>query len=377
MEGWLHVRGPSQTYKWQRRWCVLTSSSLTWYADSVKCHKKGTVQFTLATNAIHFAKSDAPGESSKYKSEKPYGFALDADPFAGKDRRIHYFDAGSEDSFLEWMLALPDYVSAGTGDIVEASEDIMSDSKPPAKIAAGTAAVVIRVDQDGDILLEVDGIDDQQWIFGKKHQLFQKKTDTAQKSVALMLVPLNSLVVHWALQIGTSTRALCYEFEADGVCIGRHTALDRGIPITFKDPHGSTRKSHRELSNWARKFGETTKYDVAGDNTLGGKNCQDFAAEFSDWLACDNAKLPTRQAHKVKAALASGAAAGAVAAADVAVGAGILAGAVEVGSMVGAAALGVALAPEVLAVGAVVAVGAGVVGVAHSVRGTWKNTENT
>merc|ERR1712146_362258 len=104
------------------------------------------------------------------------------------------------------------------------------------------------------------------------------------KTVALELVPLNNIVTHWALRVGTPTRSICYEFEAQGICMGKHTALDKGLPITVKDSHGSTCKSHRELSNWVRKFGETTKYDVAGDNTLGGKNCQDFVVECSKWL---------------------------------------------------------------------------------------------
>ena len=41
----------------------------------------------------------------KHKSDKAFGFVLDANPLAGKGRKLSYFDAENEDSLAQWLEA--------------------------------------------------------------------------------------------------------------------------------------------------------------------------------------------------------------------------------------------------------------------------------
>jgi len=148
--------------------------------------------------------------------------------------------------------------------------------------------------------------------------------------------------MHWAVRVGSGPASRCYEFEANGVQIGRKTALGTDYAITTQELQGKTERKHREIVSWAREFGKNNAYCIVGDNSLGGKNCQDFAVELCEFLGIDTSQLPWRQARILKTA-------GAGLLTDIALGTGL----VEAGAAVGAAAVGAVAAPEVLAAGAV------------------------
>eukprot|EP00440_Ansanella_granifera_P065217 gb/GFBE01070723.1/.p1 GENE.gb/GFBE01070723.1/~~gb/GFBE01070723.1/.p1 ORF type:complete len:382 (+),score=71.82 gb/GFBE01070723.1/:1-1146(+) len=356
LEGWLLKRGPTIDYSWQRRWCVLTSSGIAYFADSAKRHKKGEVEIGPCSETTRIASFEAPGDSIKHRLERPWGFAVDAVPPAGKQRRIHYFDAGDAGSLATWLNAIRDVmkvISFQEGDIVMVKEAFRSDSQVKEMLKERMIGTIHTVDEDDDISVEFDGLEGRQWVFSKNKHKLRILPDDAEKQLDLEIVPLNDVIMHWALRVTSRELSRCYEFEAQGVCIGKSSALDRGLPLRTRRLSGSTCKSHREITAFAKEFAAENKYDAAGNNTFGGKNCQDFVLELCRHLRIDTEQLPMRQAEKVKTLLG----AGAIVAADVALGTGLLAGAVEAGGMAAGAAAGVAagaLSAPVMLTGAAV-----------------------
>lgn len=105
MEGWLSKRGPLYGYAWQRRWCVLHANGLLVFSDERKAERKAEVEVKAVTKASSFQKANAPGEAVKHRGEKPFGFVVDSDPGAGKDRRLFYFDAENALELKRWTQA--------------------------------------------------------------------------------------------------------------------------------------------------------------------------------------------------------------------------------------------------------------------------------
>jgi len=97
MECWLEKRGPTDTYKWMKRWFVFYEDRIEYFKDVERKEAKGDVRIKPCSRIIAFREKDLPGDAVKYKSNKPFGFVLDPDPSAGKQRRMHYFDAGSDE----------------------------------------------------------------------------------------------------------------------------------------------------------------------------------------------------------------------------------------------------------------------------------------
>lgn len=126
-------------------------------------------------------------------------------------------------------------------------------------------------------------------------------------------------VIHWAIRVGKGLDSVCYEFESEGVQIGSYTTCDNGFKL--KTQHlGTTSKSHKEIKEWVRNFGQINKYHVMGVD-FGGKNCQDFAVDLCQFLGVDLSQLPWRQAKQVEAAVGGAF----IATTVVALGAGLLA----------------------------------------------------
>lgn len=108
-------------------------------------------------------------------------------------------------------------------------------------------------------------------------------------------------IVHWAVRVGRGSESVCYEFESEGVQIGKHTTCDHGFKIESKRL-GATSRTHPEIREWVLRFGRLNVYHVAGGD-FGGKNCQDFAVDLCHFLSVDTSKLPWRQARQVEAAV--------------------------------------------------------------------------
>lgn len=105
MGGWLQKRGPTASYKWLKRWCVLYEDSVVFYADDQLSDRKGVVHLKLVSRISTFSSSLCPAEGMKHRIDRPYGFVLDPDPSAGKRRKLYYFDAGSPESLESWTQA--------------------------------------------------------------------------------------------------------------------------------------------------------------------------------------------------------------------------------------------------------------------------------
>uniref|UniRef100_A0A7S1ACU6 PH domain-containing protein n=1 Tax=Noctiluca scintillans TaxID=2966 RepID=A0A7S1ACU6_NOCSC len=110
-EGWLWKRGPTSHFKWQRRWCVLEAMKLTYYENSARSVKRGHVDLSSSTRAVSFESAKPPGDSIKYCHKRPFGFALDVKPEAGRMRHLEpglllYFDAGDAENMELWLAAL-------------------------------------------------------------------------------------------------------------------------------------------------------------------------------------------------------------------------------------------------------------------------------
>jgi len=97
MECWMEKRGPTDTYKWMKRYCVLYEDKFAYFRDSECKEAKGDVKFKPYSKLIAFEQDKAPGDAIKYKASRPFGFVLDPDPNGRKDRRMHYFDAVNEE----------------------------------------------------------------------------------------------------------------------------------------------------------------------------------------------------------------------------------------------------------------------------------------
>jgi len=306
IEGWLLKKSAPRNTKWIKRWCVLDGSSLATFEAEDRAVKKGAYLFNPKTTALCLRKSSAPGESPSYAKTHPFGFALDCNPEAGKNRIILYFDAKTVDSLESWLQAIA-VAALGTSwqecDIVKMKDDCTSDSKPNYPLQAGQVAFVKQQDKDGDVLLDVNSVEQPQWMFRSRLMFLHRELDFGKKSAELVLVPQSEFIVHWALRIGNGSVSRVYEFEAEGAIIGKTTALDKGYELESKPLRGWTKKSHREIAEFTRHFAATNSYNVTGNDTFGGKNCQDFVVELCTYLAIDTEQLPARTAETVKAGL--------------------------------------------------------------------------
>ena len=93
LQGWLNKRGPAADFKWVRRWCVLHPDRLSYFADEEQEVKKGEIPVLNTGMCVAFSSRGAPGDSVKHKAQFPYGFVLDSNPAAGRQRQLFYFDA--------------------------------------------------------------------------------------------------------------------------------------------------------------------------------------------------------------------------------------------------------------------------------------------
>ncbi|CAK9108537.1 Uncharacterized protein slr1919 [Durusdinium trenchii] len=357
-EGWLLKRGSSDD--WLPHWCVLDQQGFRYYTDSARLHELGEVALGPGSRASRFSSLRAPGDSAKYRKEKPWGFALEVN-LAAKHRPVEYFEAEDAKSLGDWLSAIEGWVEDSMwhpGDIVLVREDFVSDSEQQMPLKMGSFGMVVEVDADGDTKVDFPCHDARQWVFERNQHKLHLEKDLEPKEVFLEIVPQNDVIMHWALRVGRGRISRCYEFEADGVSQSWHTFLDKGYEIT-KQKLGTTSRLHREIFAWCRTFGLENSYDAAGNGLLGGKNCQDFVLELCTFLRIDTEQLPYRQAEKVKTVLG----AGALVAADAALGTGLLAGAMDAavgaGAAVGAAVGSAVAGPTLVACAAVVTVVAG------------------
>merc|ERR1712176_796667 len=122
----------------------------------------------------------------------------------------------------------------------------------------------------------------------------------ALKEVVLEIIPLSEILTHWAIRIGSGESSRVYEFDAQGVVIGKNTALDHGYPKKLREL-GPTQRSHQEIQAWANDFASTNEYSAMGSGQFVefGKNCQDFVFDLCFFLGVDTGKLPPRQAKVV------------------------------------------------------------------------------
>eukprot|EP00439_Symbiodinium_sp_Y106_P036975 s1413_g4.t1 len=283
-------------------------------------------------------------------TDRPFGFALDLSSAAGRLHNMSYFDAEKAEELKSWLAALEGWIAAAkwqVGDVVCVTESFMSDSEDQVKLEPDMTGILVKLDEHDDAFLE------------NRHKL-KRLADSGAKDVFLDIVPQNDIIMHWALRVVGAKASRCYEFEADGVIMGKRTALDKGLPISSQKLEGRTAKTHREISQWCTQFGADHSYDAAGNNIFGGKNCQDFAVELCTYMGIDKEQLPFRQAEQVKTVLGAGAFVAADAALGtglVAAGTGLVAGALDLGIGVAGAAAGAAMSPGVLAAAAAVGVG--------------------
>ncbi|CAE7365766.1 unnamed protein product [Symbiodinium natans] len=345
---------------WQQ---VLDEGGFRYFADSAKEQPEGDLPIGPGSKATAFASREASGEALKLQTDRPFGFALDLSPAAGRYQHICYFDAESAQELSPWMEAIQGWIAAAAwqaGDVVCVTSSFMSDSEIQIQLEAGLTGILVKVDEHEDAFVEFALHDARQWVFQKNRHKLRRVADSDAKDVFLDIVPQNDLIMHWALRVVGKKAARCYEFEADGVCMGKRTALDKGLPIKSQKLAGRTSKTHREITAWCTDFGAEHSYDAAGNNLFGGKNCQDFAVELCRYMEIDTEQLPFRQAEQVKTVLG----AGAFVAADAALGTGLLAagtglvaGALDFGVAAAGAAAGAAMSPGVLAAAAAVGVG--------------------
>ncbi|CAE7246031.1 unnamed protein product, partial [Symbiodinium sp. KB8] len=249
-------------------------------------------------------------EALKLRTDRPFGFALDLSSAAGRLHNMSYFDAEKAEELKAWLEAIEGWIAAAAwqvGDVVCVTEPFMSDSEDQVRLEAGMTGILVKLDEHEDAFLELDAFDARQWVFQKKRHKLKRLLDTEAKDVFLDIVPQNDIIMHWALRVVGPKASRCYEFEADGVIMGKRTALDKGLPISSQKLEGRTERTHREISRWCTQFGADHSYDAAGNNIFGGKNCQDFAVELCTFMGIDKEQLPFRQAEQVKTVLGAGA----------------------------------------------------------------------
>jgi len=354
MEGWLIKYGCGIVKAWRRRWCKLHRASLVLSADAAGRYKRISLELLPCSRATAFVDPGAPAQARRLAREMPFGFVLDINPSADdKARQMFYFDAGDLRLLHKWVAGITAAVGSWTlqlGDAVTVTRPMFSDSYPPAQLQEGQSGIIMEFDDCGDAYIDMDCHKEYQWIRRHKFGDLRKIAENDEKSVALEVIPQNELINHWAVRVGDGQAARIYEFDADGVHVGRRTVLNRGYKMVSNRLEGTTNRSNHEILSWCIEFNSKNRYEGTGEGVFGGKNCQDFAVELCVFLGLNASQLPWRQANIVKTATA----AGAVVATDAALGTGVLVTAVEALGTGAAAAAGVALAPQLLAAGVVV-----------------------
>lgn len=106
VECWLGKRGPTAQYGWTWRWCVLETGKLVYYQDMECKVKKGEITIRPSSRAMGFSERSCPGDAASHLGIRPFGFVLDSDQGAGKDRRLYYFDAGNAPMLKAWISAI-------------------------------------------------------------------------------------------------------------------------------------------------------------------------------------------------------------------------------------------------------------------------------
>jgi len=306
------------------------------------------------SRATAFVDPGAPPQARKLAREMPFGFVLDINPQADdKARQVFYFDAVDLRLLHNWTAAISCAVGSWTlqlGDAVTVMRTIFSDSYPPGQLQEGQSGVILEFDDDGDAYVDMDGHTEYQWIRRHKFGDLRKIHEGVQKPVVLEVVPQNELVMHWAVRVGAGKSARCYEFDADGVHVGRRTVLNRGYKTATYPLEGTTSKSNHEILEWCIEFNRNNRYEGTGEGVFGGRNCQDFAVELCGFLGLDVSQLPWLHANIVKTATAAGAEVVTYAV----LGTGALVTVCETLGVGVATAAGVAMAPQLLAAGALV-----------------------
>lgn len=114
-EGWLLKRGPNARFNFKKYWCALSQKRFDLYEDQTKSMLKYPIDLQASTRITLFASKEKslPGEAAKYTNERPFGFVLDVDPRAGKDRHMFYFDAQQIDHLMAWETAFVQCQVAG------------------------------------------------------------------------------------------------------------------------------------------------------------------------------------------------------------------------------------------------------------------------
>jgi len=130
MQAWLSKRGPMLGYAFQKRWTVLTPTALIHYKDDTSSSKLSVDRLKPNSRAVRFTKSSAPGEAVKHRKEKPFGFVLDVDPDAGKERRLSYYDA-EEGALLDfWIMNITQVVEMRSQAVTLHLYDVTTRSLP-------------------------------------------------------------------------------------------------------------------------------------------------------------------------------------------------------------------------------------------------------
>lgn len=137
MEGWLHKRGPTDKYKWERRWCVLEGSLFNWFVDEQRLEGKGPFRIKEGTRAFRFDAKSAPFDAPKYAVKRPFGFVVDLEPKAGPRRRVHYFEAPNESALRSWHRAF--------GNAAAQLEEAAAAEKQQAQVAANAQREMLGV----------------------------------------------------------------------------------------------------------------------------------------------------------------------------------------------------------------------------------------
>jgi len=119
------------------------------------------------------------------------------------------------------------------------------------------------------------------------------------------IVPVgNTMIIHWAIHVGSGGDSRCYEFEGPGALTGPCSNFKAKFGKAETQYLGVTQKTHKQILSWLRVYDQDHFYWLLGEDAgsrFRGKNCQDFAVDLCTFLGVDTNQLPQRQAVKAKA----------------------------------------------------------------------------
>jgi len=119
------------------------------------------------------------------------------------------------------------------------------------------------------------------------------------------IVPMGStMIIHWAIHVGSGDDSRCYEFEGPGALTGPRSNFAAMFGKAETQYLGVTQKTHKQILSWLWVYDQDHFYWLLGEEAgsrFRGKNCQDFAVDLCKFLGVDTNQLPQRQAVKAKA----------------------------------------------------------------------------